>query len=286
MLYGSKKFIDDLIKSIKKIENEKCIKIVFGSTIGSISRGIERFTSDYDVRFLYVDKSYKFLDKHDRHTENRIRYRAFYESKAYNCIAFWEVSAFLNFLCEPYIDNNAQYKLVRNVLWTFTSPYTYDPYGICVKILPILKKTLNLECEMKYHYRILEHLISTKEYSVPISQYLSTVHAYLSLKWLKCVNDMPPIYITTLLSIADNELRNETYSILNMKKNENNENIDNIRIIISKKNFEQIEDILKTTQFEEANICEGFKKNKNYVNDMLDIILYEFENKQNVYGVK
>jgi len=286
MLYGSKEFIDDLITSVNKIENENSFNMVFGSTIGSISRGIERFSSDYDVRFLYVDKSYRFLEKHDRHTENRIRYRAFYESKAYNCIAFWEVSAFLNFLCEPYIDNDVQYKLVRNVLWTFTSPYRYDPYGIGNKILPILNKTINLECEMKHHYEILARFLDMERNSVSIPQYLSAIHAYLSLKWLKNENSAPPMHIATLLTIADYELNNETHSVLKMNQKENNKNIDNIRISISNKTIEHIEDIVKTTRFREINISGELKKNENYVNDMLDIIRYEFESEQKVCSVK
>ena len=286
MLYGSKAFVDDLLTSVNKIEDEKYFNIVFGSTIGSISRGIERFSSDYDVRFLYVDKSYRFLDKHDRHTEKRIRNKVFYESKAYNCIAFWEVSAFLNFLCEPYIDNNVQYKLVRNVLWTFTSPYSYDPYGIGNKIFPLLKKTINLECEMKHHYEILARFLDMERNSVSIPQYLSTIHAYLSLKWLKNEKSVPPMHIATLLTIADYELNNETHSVLKMNQKENNKNIDKIRISISNKTVEQIEDIVKTTLFREINIREELKKNKNYVNDMLDIIRYEFESKQKVSSVK
>lgn len=277
MLYGSKTFREGLMKCVNRIEDRKCFKTIFGSTIGSISKGTERYSSDYDVRFLYVDKMYRLLDKHDRHTEDKIRYRVFSKSKSYNCIAFWEVSAFLNFLCEPYIDNDMQYKLVRNVLHTFLSPYQYDPFGISFKILPILNKIINLEYEIKYHYDILTRFIAIGRNNVMIFQYFNAVHAYLSLKWIKDESSLPPMYIITLLTIADDELNSEVHSILEMNQKEQDKNIDYVKIKVGKSIVEQIEDIIKGTLFNEIDMRKEFKKNEKHVNDMLEIIQHELE---------
>ena len=280
MLYGDRLFVDGLMQEVNNVEAERGIKIIFGSTIGSISRGIQRYTSDYDVRFLYVDRNNNFIDNCDRHIEDRIRYRIFNDNKAYNCIAFWEISAFLNFLHEPYINQGVQYELTRNVIWSFLSSYQFDPYGISGKILPLLTKVINIDCEINHHYTILEDYCKTRNPLVPLDDYFRVTHAYLSLLWIKQERTVPPLHIMTLMSLADNEICDHINHYLALNRSYKNKNVDSVNTEITYSIYEQFTALMREIQPREVDILNEFKKNERLVENMLYIIQHEIKNEK------
>jgi predicted nucleotidyltransferase len=285
MLYGSRLFINDLMQEVTNVETERDIKIIFGSTIGSISRGTQRYTSDYDVRFLYVDRNHNFIDRCDRHTEDRIRYRKFNDNKAYNCIAFWEASAFLNFLHEPYINQGIQYKLARNVIWSFFSPYQFDPYGISAKILPLLTKVVNIDCEINHYYSLLGDYCQTRDPFVSLNDYFQVIHAYLSLLWIKQERTIPPLHIVTLMSLADNVIYDHINYYLALNRSYDNLSVDLINAEITDSIYEHFTTLMRDMQTREIDILNEFKKSEHMVQNMLYIIQNETKNNQTVYHV-
>lgn len=50
-----------ILKIIKDIEKEKNVKVIFVADTGSRSLGYSTSSSDYDIRFIYVQKSEKYL---------------------------------------------------------------------------------------------------------------------------------------------------------------------------------------------------------------------------------
>ena len=56
MLYGNKEVQEEILKQVRKFEEKYNKKVVFGAMVGSISKGVERYDSDYDTRFLYLDR--------------------------------------------------------------------------------------------------------------------------------------------------------------------------------------------------------------------------------------
>lgn len=285
MLYGDRLFVDGLMQEVTDIEEERRIKIIFGSTIGSISRGIQRYTSDYDVRFLYVDRNHNFIDSGYRHIEDRIRYRIFNDNKAYNCIAFWETSAFLNFLHEPYINQGVKYKLARNVIWSFLSSYQFDPYGISGKILPLLTKVINIDCEINHHYTILGDYCRARNPLVALDDYFKVTHAYLSLLWIKQERTVPPLHIITLMSSADNEICDHINHYLAFNWSYKNKNVDSVNAEITDSIYEQFTALMGEIQPREVDILNEFKKNESMVENILYIIQHEIINKKIIFHV-
>ena len=144
MLFGNYEFRVELLSKIKEYEKKYKIKVIYIGTVGSISRGITDYNSDYDVKCLFVYDDKKLLKSTERHAESIIRFREFDSNKTYNCIAFWEVSAFINFLYEPYIGSGNKYDLARNVFWLMSTPYTWDPLGLQIKIKNEIEQFMNI----------------------------------------------------------------------------------------------------------------------------------------------
>ena len=207
MLYGEKKFVKELLSDIERIEEKQGFKSVFGSTIGSISKGLQRENSDYDIRMLYVWKERALLEK-EYHTEEKIRYREFYPSKKYDCIAFWEICGFLNFLSEPFINSGYKYSLVKNVLWSFFSDYRLDPYNIAPMVKEVLQKSVSIELERHFHQTLLENL-EDKRANLERKSCLNMYHAYLSMRWIDEFGELPPLHINRLLSVANSQIEEQ-----------------------------------------------------------------------------
>ena len=206
MLYGATDFLQELKKDIANIEIQQGFKTVYGSTIGSLSKGTNRDDSDYDVRMLFIWKEGGILPECEYHTEDRIRYRQFFPNKLYDCIAFWEISAFINFLCEPYIDTGYKYKLIRIVLWSFFSDYSEDPYNIQNVVQMTLKKCVNLLLERDYHQDLLLENLNMIYDRPDKKYYLNILHAYLSLCWIDERDELPPLHLNKLLKISNNSV--------------------------------------------------------------------------------
>lgn len=178
MLYGNAKVQAEILEHVGQFEKEYNKKVIFGSMVGSISKGLERFDSDYDTRFLYLDQSEQGIVRWDQTEEDiaeeqihicyipdrmncyvggrnyRDKYHEFElsdKSYFYDKIAFWELTSFVNFLKKPKLDNKFSVGLYHIVSWTFNSPFCWDPYGIAGKVRCLLDEMFIPEYEIQYY---------------------------------------------------------------------------------------------------------------------------------------
>lgn len=264
MLFGDRAFVEEMMSSVRRTEREKGFRVIYGSNIGSISRGITCPDSDYDIRFIFVGPSAEPTDKALLHTEERIRYRLFDETKPYNCIAFWDTDAFINFLSEPYIDSGVQYKLFRNTVWSFMSPYRYDPYGIAVKTESLLRRCINLDYEKSHYCRELTR--SGRFEDITVQDYLNIAHAFLSLRWIEKFGDVPPLHMLSLLETATPELANGIAEAQRLYQHSRD-----AKISFGKRDTAEMERFLQEDAPPELS-ADTFNKNAGYVERMLEII--------------
>jgi len=208
----------EALKKIHKFEESENKKVIYASTIGSLSKLISRPNSDYDLRGIFVGNDFSPLNKDDLHNEDLIRFRIFDKDNTCNCIALWEAHAFLNFIFEPYIDSGYQYKLIKNVLWSFNSPFNYDPFGIQNSLLPLIKKCISLEKEYLFQLNEINILSEKIQKIFNERSILEIIHGNLYIYWLCLYKELPPLSSYSLLNILKNEDKLEMEEIIKRLK--------------------------------------------------------------------
>lgn len=319
MLYGNQKVQEEIIEQVKLFEKKYNKKVVFGAMVGSISKGMERFDSDYDTRFLYLDPTdFGYIrwdklerdiaesqihfcyipDKHNCYVEGD-NYRASYQdydlkdkSFFYDKIAFWEITSFVNFLKNPRLDNKFSIGLYHIVSWTFRSPFCWDPYGIAEKISALLDEMFVAEYEIQYYRDYI--LKSQSKKPVRFREYLYSVYYALAIEYCLKHQKFAPVYFKTLLAMCSQEdlvrnilrLEDEYYSSVSEaircgKKYERKmANLFSCDNNIIIDAF--INDILKQTEvFKGENVQRG---KADYVDEIINIILGSL-NRPTIKGV-
>lgn len=206
MLYGDEKAVAKLMATASNIAEQNNFKLVFAAVQGSISRGLARFDSDYDIRFLYVNKDSKCIEGHSgTYKEKDIVYRYYPEEDCfYDKIAFWEAKAFFSFLERPELnDAGLSVGLYNQVFWTLTSPYVWDPYGLVNKVLPIANKIINKKWLWNYFINYIEERKSKGQ--VVLRDYIYIVATIWQMQWLETMDSYPPLNMKTLEFICDNQ---------------------------------------------------------------------------------
>lgn len=203
MLYGDAKAVSSLMTIAESIAKQKDFKLIFAAVQGSISRGLARYDSDYDIRFLYIRKDGKRVNKVETYAEKDIVFRYYpAENCFYDKIAFWEANAFLSFLEKPELNNaGISVGLYNQVFWTLSSPYVWDPYGLSNKILPIANKIINKKWLWDFFLSYIEERIG--EGQVVIRDYIYIVATIWQMQWLETTNSYPPLNMKTLECICD-----------------------------------------------------------------------------------
>lgn len=200
MLYGDTKIQERIQNEIEICEKERGIKVIYGANVGGISKGLQYKDSDYDTRFLYIEKDFpEKIFEPEKIAEKEIIYRKYFDGTPFEWIPFWEFSSFMQFLINPAIDHKFSVGLYNVVGWTFLSPYSFDPYGIQMKILPLIQKLFHKDYCIAYHKDLLESF-SLNEATILAKDYVYALHAALSINWMYKYSEYPPIYIKTLLA--------------------------------------------------------------------------------------
>ena len=192
------------LRCFEKLHNKK---VVFGSTIGSISRGLNVKTSDYDVRFLFVDSQLGISSEKTWHNENYIRHRIFDEQSKCNCIALWDLGAFLNFVHEPYIDKEPSYKLVHNVVWTLFSPFSFDPLGIKALMQDGIHSAELLDSEYTYNLIEANKYFGEFEETESFKSFIFCTYHYCAATKIENEKRLPGIHVYDLLTILPTKMR-------------------------------------------------------------------------------
>jgi len=288
MIYSEKNTNFDLDKKIRRdlkdFEMSQNKKVIFGSTIGSISRGIHNQNSDYDVRFLFLEGDLSFSNKSNWHNEKLIRHRVYDKSSLCNCIPLWDMNAFLNFINEPYIDRKISYKLFHNVIWTFYSPYAFDPFGIQQVVKDFLNTDVNRKYEFSYHlneaYVYKEKFLLEHDFK----SFIYALHHFLSSFYIYKFKALPSTDIHHLYQILNEKDKNMIEGInLKYKKNDvqlrNKEILKLLEILHYYSSQFPIEsndinfEIAKSNNFPQlqktlSDIISSFSITKSYINNI------------------
>lgn len=214
MLYGMKDNRDIILEKVKEFEEKYQKKVVFGSMVGSISKGVERFDSDYDTRFLYLDKTetgyFRWDQLKEDIKESQIHqcYIPEKDDLFYDKIAFWELTSFINFLRNPQLDRKFSVGLFHIVGWTLNSPYCWDPYGIKSKIVFLLDEMFQKSYEIQYYRNYITKCLQRKP--CRLREYFYSCYYLIAIQYCLEYNRFPPIYFPTLLEYCkDDELKVE-----------------------------------------------------------------------------
>lgn len=222
MFYGKEVTWKEILKHAEAIAEEQGMILVYGATMGSISRGIPALDSDYDIRFLFLkkDNPMKVWDP-KKCLESDIVYRYFRDKNhrtdidityVYDRMAFWELTSFLQLLVEPQIgtetwDKNGLYYVVEH---TFLSPYTWDPYGIQQKVMPFIYRYAKPEYSVNHFREMIEKAYNNelKNGKMGAKDYLDALWAALSLQWIRKNGGPSPVDFGVLLtSVEESDVR-------------------------------------------------------------------------------
>lgn len=213
MLFGKNEFTTKFIEDVLNIAKEKKLRVIYGSLIGSLPQGIQCYDSDYDSVFLYIrDDFYEKIMDADASTYDEVLYRFYPEDSlsVWDSITYRELSSFLGFLYNPSIQGeNRDYGLYYYFAEVFMSPYTWDPYGLQMKVLPLIQKCYNHEFMVTAFLNRIK-LLEGKGYCDINKKGVYNYKFYLRralytffLEWALKNNTFAPTYIDTVLALSE-----------------------------------------------------------------------------------
>lgn len=207
MVYVDLSMQTKIIETARHYAEKNEFKMVYGAMVGSISKGLEYADSDYDARFLYVRKDFRSQICIPWEMEEKELVKRFYQEEGltYECIPFWELTSFLQFLAKPSFKDDFSVGLYNIVGWTFQSPYQWDPYGIRNKIMPIMDDIFIKEYEINYHLKEIERWYRKDSEAIVAKSYMYALHAAMTIHWCIEKNTQPPVFFKTLLSCCTSE---------------------------------------------------------------------------------
>lgn len=218
MLFGGTAIRHQIVEDAKKYAQENGYELVYGAMVGGISKGLQYADSDYDTRFLYLDKGH--LDKiyfpWDE-KEDGLKHRCYFEDKPYEWIPLWEMTSFIQFLKKPAFDGKVSYGLYNIVGWTFQSPYAWDPYGLQMKLVPLINRAFRSDYFVPYHAEQINQYFSEEE--IVIKDYLYAIYSALAIRWAQQNATFQPVYMKTLVrAAAPNYLKQKLLDLIEQSK--------------------------------------------------------------------
>ncbi len=298
MLFGNKEMQENIQKEIAVCEKELGITVIFGANVGGISKGLQYKDSDYDTRFLYIEDDFpEKIRFPEKVAEKEIIYRKYFEDTPYEWIPFWEFSSFMQFLINPSIDYKFSAGLYNVVGWTFLSPYSYDPYGIQMKIFPLIQKLFHKEICIAYHKKFMESFSLDGE-TIVAKDYIYALHSALSINWMDKYNEYPPIYMRTLLADVP-EIYDEVCNAINKFQFEagefvnssSNGKLHDTHYKIMTNHIPVVDDYLEMTKrkwrhFKESNLTEEeANRNAIIIKEIYNIVKTSVFSEEKVKGV-
>lgn len=304
MLYGNEHVQKKVLKHVKEFEEKYNRKMIFGAVLGSISQGKERYDSDYDSRFLYLDRTeqgYVRWDKLSRNIQENEIHQCYIPGRGYmdgiacrenmqylqekklfyDKIAFWEFTSFVKLLVEPRLDNSFSVGLYHTAGWTFHSPFCWDPYGIKNKISCLVDELFNLEYEIQYYRDYILKIM--KKDKVKLKEYLFSAYYALAMQYCICHHRFAPIYFKTLLATNRNDelesailsLEQEYYHVMDVtiRTGDEFERKMTSEVYVKKNNV--IEEFLAKVLAETEKYCKGThsKQDEYYSEKIVEIVL-------------
>ncbi len=223
MLFGGKKIQEKIVADAVKYAEEKDFLLIFGAMVGGCSKGLQYYDSDYDTRFLYLDKKEQRIFLPWEEKEDDLKHRKYFDDAVspYEWIPLWEATSFFQFLKEPAFDGVRSFGLYNIVGWTLQSPYVWDPYGLAAKVMPLVNNIFRKDYYIPYHVDQI-HILWNEEDSEFVSKnYLYAIYEALCILYADKYSVFPPVYMKTLAaSLLEEELANNLFGMIYMTQKE------------------------------------------------------------------
>lgn len=216
MLFGGEKIQTDIVRDALAFAEEKGFLLIYGAMVGGCSKGLQYPDSDYDTRFLYLDKNEKRIFSPWQEKEATLKHRKYFDDTVspYEWIPLWEATSFFQFLKNPSFDGKLSLGLYNIIGWTLQSPYTWDPYGLSEKVMPLVNAVFRKDYYIPFHVEEIYRFWNATDDILLEKHYMYAVYEALCILYADKYNSFPPVYMKTLIMMLLEE--KESDDILKM----------------------------------------------------------------------
>lgn len=217
MLFGGKKIQENIVKDALQFAEEMDFQLIFGAMVGGCSKGVQYPDSDYDTRFLYLDKKNNRVFYPWEEKEDTLKHRKYFDDSVspYEWIPLWEATSFFQFLKNPAFDGKFSSGLYNIVGWTVQSPYTWDPYGLSAKVMPFVNRIFRKELYIPYHKEQIDILWDETTEEFVTKNYIYAIYEALCILYANKYNVFPPVYMKTLAAmLLEDELISDIFEFI------------------------------------------------------------------------
>lgn len=204
--YKEDEIQDKIREKLRDIEIEKEIKILLAVESGSRSWGFPSLTSDYDIRFIYMNKLDWYLSVFDK--DDTI---SFIEGNL--DFSGWDLKKSLKLLgkSNPSIIDWLSSKII----------YKKQDYAL-IGMTDILKK-YNLIVSYAYHFYYMaynEYRDNLRNEKIKIKSYFYILRSIFNILWIKDKKTFPPIYFLEVFESVDipKKVKDEIYKLIEHKR--------------------------------------------------------------------
>ena len=256
--------MDEILKKLKEIEEENNISILYACESGSRAWGFESPDSDYDIRFIYVNKLDYYLSIQPEKDTIEITQETF-------DFVGWDLKKAL-FLLR---------KSNPSIIEWLNSPIVYKKDE---EFFEKIKELVNLSFNpktMMYHYLSMaktNYRTYLKTDQVKIKKYFYVIRPILSLIWIEKNKTVPPIRFEELFNQVkiEESVRNAIKNLLIIKKQKReldlHPRVEELNQFIEEK-IEYYEQFLKSFEFKkELPEIEKF-------NQLLKEMIFKYDKK-------
>ena len=206
MLFGSERFQKKFLYDVTQFAEEKNFILLYGALVGGISKGLQYEDSDYDTRFLYVNRENPqqiHIPVHEKETD--LKHRIYFDNLPYEFIPLWEFTSFMQFLQMPAFDGKESCGLYNIIGWTMQSPYTWDPYGIGGKLVPLMRCIFHPDWIISFYRAFIENHFRPEDREVEVREYLLDIRAAMSIQWIRRFQTFAPVHFASLLAVSEEQ---------------------------------------------------------------------------------
>ena len=201
MLPGSEELRNEFMKDVFSYARVRSVHPIYIGMAGSRSKGMDSADSDYDTRVLYVPacrdgRVYIPWEEAEKslHQKFYTNEKSEISGKPWEFIPFWEATSFFQFLkCPKFKDCEFSSGLYKIVGWTMKSPYSWDPYGLQMKIVPLIDSIFRADYEIPWYKEEIEEYWNDSSEPILMKHYMKALHASLCIAWMKNCPGVPPV---------------------------------------------------------------------------------------------
>lgn len=205
-----------ILRHLEDIEKQYDVRILLAVESGSRARGLNSNESDWDLRFVYVNK----LDWYLRVNEDRDVIEEMYDDNI--DLVGWELRKTLRLF----------QKSNPSLMEWLHSPVIYRADKDFLSRMRALETVYFNPIKTMYHYESL-YIKHDKRYlqdsANPLKRFLHYLRGILSCRWIEKFNTMPPMLFSELVqgTVDDDFILKEIDKLINLKKqSKGNDNLE------------------------------------------------------------